>query len=232
MATTLAEIISEAMIYIDDVRLQEQLETNPALFYRRTSAYVTAAMPLLSSPPELLSHIEHGYVAPEYDDYEWVSTDESTTARHTDVNTGKIGYDLCSVMIVSDDGQYTQAYTDATYFSETGVVSFPEQEQAGVMYEIDFYKDGEVADLTFSMKRLFGLAIAIVWDERLDRNWLALTPKVKDSSFQTVNESNYMDKLAIRKVTNRQAFQDELRKYEQDNAYRNVNKTYHQWTLI
>ena len=232
MATTLAEIISEAMIYIDDVRLQEQLQLNPALFYRRTSAYVTAAMPLLSSPPELLSHIEHGYVAPEYDDYEWVSTEESTTASYTDVNTGKIGYDLCSVMIVSDDGQYTVAYTDATYISETGVVSFPTQEQVGIQYEIDFYKDGEVADLTFSMKRLFGLAIAIVWDERLDRNWLALTPKVKDSSFQTVNESNYMDKLAIRKVTNRQEFQDELRKYEQDNAYRNVNKTYHQWSLI
>lgn len=230
MATAIAEIISEAMIYIDDVRLQEQLSTNPALFYRRTSAYVSAAMPLLSSPPELLSHIQKEYVAPDYDDYVWISTAESTMDDSTEVGTGCIGYELCSVVTVYEDG-LTTPYTDFEYDSETGIVTFGEQSTEGIEYEIDFYKDGSVADLTFSMKRLFGLAIAIVWDERLDRNWLALTPKVKDSSFQTVNESNYMDKLAIRKVTNRQAFQDELRKYEQDNAYRNVYKPHSQWTL-
>lgn len=220
--TSIAEIISEAMIYIDDVRLQEQLSTNPALFYRRTSAYVSAAMPLLSSPPELLSHIERKYKAPEYDDFTWVSTDESTMDAETEVATGCIGYDLCSVVSFSEDGTYTQAYTDATYDKETGIVTFPTQETSGIEYEIDFYTDGEVNDLTFTMKRLFGLAIAIVWDERFNNTWLNIQPKVKDSSFQTVNESNFMDKLTLRMIANRQAFQDELRKYEQNNAYTNT----------
>lgn len=230
--TAIAEIISEAMIYIDDVRLQEQLDSNPALFYRRTSAYVSAAMPLLSSPPELLEYIEKDFTEPQYDDFTWISTEESVTSESTQVETGCIGYDLCSVVTYSDDGMYVNPYTEFEYDSETGIVTFGIQELAGVKYEIDFYKDGEVKDLTHSMKRLFALAISIVWDERLDHNWLALTPKLKDSSFQTVNESNYMDKLAIRKVTNRQAFQDELRKYEQNNAYRNVNRPRSWWGLV
>ena len=228
--TSLAEIITEAMIYIDDVRMQEQLDVNPALFYRRLSDYVTAAMPLLSSPPELYKHIEKEYVPADYDDTAWVSTEQSMT-EETVLDTGCIGYDLCSVVIRSEDGTYVSPYSDAVYDSETGTVTFPVQEKAGVQYEIDFYKDGSVADLTYSMKRLFGLAIAIVWDEKLDRNWLALTPKIRDSSFQTVNESNYMDKLSIYIKENRQRFQDELRKYEQTNAYFNVNLPKVKWTL-
>lgn len=230
MATAIAEIIKEAMVYIDDVRLQEMISTNPALFYRKMNDYVSAAMPLLSSPPELLSHIEGRLVPAEYDDYEWVSTEASTTAA-TAVSTGCIGYDLCSVVAVYDDGMTSQ-YKDFVYVKETGVVTFAEQSLSGIHYAIDFYNDGSVADLTYSQKRLFGLAIAIVWNERFVNNWLNIQPKVKDSSFQTVNESNFMDKLTLRMIAMRQEFQDEMRKYEQDNAYRNVNKAYSQWQLL
>jgi len=230
MATAIAEIISEAMIYIDDVRLQEQLDVNPALFYRRTSAYVSAAMPLLTSPPELYKHIVGGYVEPQYNTFTWTTTSASTT-QETEVDTGCVGYDLCSVVIYSDDGQFVTPYTEATYDPETGIVTFPQQTEVGIEYELDFYKDGEVNTLTFSMKRLFGLAIAIVWDERFNRNWLNITPKVKDSTFSTVNESTYIDKLSNRMKENRQEFQDELRKYEQVNAYLNVNRTKSHWSL-
>ncbi len=229
--TALAEIISQAMIYIDDVRLQEQLDSNPALFFRRMSAYVSASMPLLSSPPELLEHIQSNYTEAQYDDFTWVSTDESVISDVNEVDTGCIGYDICSVVMYSEDGMYVNPYTDFTYDKETGIVTFGIQELSGAEYEIDFYKDGEVADLTLSMKRLFGLAIAIVWDERLNNNWLSVTPKLKDSSFQTVNESNYIDKMSLRMTANRQRFQDELRKYEQNNAYKNVWKNRQRWSL-
>lgn len=231
MATNIAEIIGEAMIYIDDVRLQEQLETNPALFYRRMSAYVSAAMPMLTSPPELYDHISGQYVEPTYASYEWVSTQQSVTSE-TEVDTGCIGYDLCSVIIRSDDGLYANAYTQATYNAETGIVTFPIQEFAGANYEIDFYNDGSTADLTLSMKRLFGLAISIVWNERLYNDWLGITPKIKDSAFKSQTESTYVDKLNDRLVTNRQAFQDELKKYEQVNAYRNMGIPYRRRGLM
>ena len=230
--TALAEIISEAMIYIDDVRLNEQLDSNPALFYRRMSAYVSASMPLLSSPPELLEYIQGKYTEAQFDDFTWVSTDESVVSDVNEVSTGCIGYDLCSVVVYSDDGMYVNPYTDFTYDKETGIVTFGIQEYAGAEYEIDFYTDGSVDDLTLSMKRLFGLAISIVWNERLTNSWLDITPKIKDSAFKSQTESTYVEKMAIRKTALRQEFQDELKKYEQINAYRNVNLPYPQKRLF
>lgn len=229
--TAIAEIITQAMVYIDDIRLQEQLAVNPALFYRRMSDYITAAMPLLSSPPQLFDYVSKEYIAPEYDEMYWTSTDEST-AGETVLSTEFIGYDLCSIVSLDSENNAT-AYSDAVYNSETGEITFPQQLSSGINYEIDFYKDGEVADLTPTMLRLFALAIAIVWDERFANSWLNITQKIRDSSFQTVNESTYMDKLTNRQKENRQRFQDEMRKYEQNSAYKTIVSPYqHKVTLV
>lgn len=231
MATKLADIIAEAMLYIDDVRLQEQLQTNPALFCRRMSAYVTSAMPLLSNPPELYHHISKDFVPATYTSYEWVSTEESTT-QETVVETGFSGYELVTAVVRSEDGEYVTAYSDFTYDSETGNITFPIQSMSGIDYEVDFYTDGEVADLTLSMLRLYGLAVTVVWYQRLDNNWLNITPKIRDSSFSTINESNYMDKMDGRMKSVMLEFRDELRKYEQNNAYVNLHKPIPQRKLI
>lgn len=229
--TAVAEIITQAMVYIDDIRLQEQLAVNPALFYRRMSEYITAAMPLLSSPPQLFDYVNKEYTAPEYGDMYWTSTDEST-AGETVLSTEYIGYDLCSIVSLDSENNAT-TYSDAVYNSETGEITFPQQLSADINYEIDFYKDGEVADLTPTMLRLFALAVAIVWDERFSNSWLSITPKIKDSSFQTVNESTYIDKLTNRQKENRQRFQDEMRKYEQNSAYKTIVSPYqHKVTLV
>lgn len=229
--TAIADVITQVMVEIDDIRLQEQLAVNPALFYRRMSDYINAAMPLLSSPPELFDYVHGQYTAPEYGDTDWTSTEASTTAE-TVIATDYIGYDLCSIVSLDAENNATP-YLDATYNSETGEVTFPIQPSAGINYEINFYKDGETADLTPTMVRLFALAIAIVWDERFSNNWLAITPKIKDSSFQAPNESTYIDKTTTREDKKRQRFQDELRKYEQNSAYKTVVSPYqHKVTLI
>lgn len=227
--TAIAEVINEALVYIDDVRLNEQLGTNPALFYRKMQSYVNSAMPLLSSPPELYQYIISEYVPAEYDSFEWQSTEESLS-QVTAVDTGMIGYEVCSVVILDEVG--TEAYPNASYDSETGIVTFPVQSATGVMYEMDFYTDGSFKDLSVYKKRLFGRAIALVWDERFERTWLNIQPKVKDSSFQTVNEANFMRSGADRLKESRQSFEDEMHKYEQLNAYQNINKPYPQRTLL
>jgi hypothetical protein len=110
-----------------------------------------------------------------------------------------------------------------TYDPETGTVVFPKQETVGLEYNVDFYTDGSFYyDLTEAQKRLLGLAVGVVWDERFSRNWLNLTMKVKDASFDTVNESNYMREVQNRLFMNRHLLNDELRKYEQDVAYKNT----------
>jgi len=230
--TAIAEVITQAMIYIDDVRLQEQLATNPALFYRRMSDYVGAALPLLSSPPELLDYIESKYTEPQYDDSSWTSTEESIIDTTNEVETGCIGYELCSIVTYSEDGLYVYPYEDFTYDAETGIVTFGRQENSGVEYEINFYTDGEMSDLSKSMERLFGLAIAIVWNERLTNSWLDIAPKIKDSAFKSQTESTYVEKMMGRRTALRQEFQDELKKYEQINAYRNVILPFNRRGLI
>lgn len=224
MGTSWSEVIANyAMPVIDDVRLTDQMQENPALFLRRMSLYLDLAIPMLSRPKELWVLVDKA-TKPEYDDTSWVSTDESTT-QETVVDTGFTGYELfsCAIREVDESGVVTATPYTATYDPDTGMVTFPIQEKAGVEYVMDFYTDGEFRyDLTNAQKRLLGMAVGVMWDQRFARNWLSITMKIKDSSFETVNESNYMREAQARLQNNINLFNDELRRYEQDLAYQNT----------
>lgn len=221
MGTPWTEIICNyAMPVMDDVRLTDQMGENPALFFRRMALYMDLAIPMVSRPPELDSYLNYELVKPEYDDYLWTSDGEST------VETGKTGYELfsCSIREVDDSGVVTSTpVSNVEYDVETGTVTFLDGTTVGTVYNIDFYTDGSFYyDLTEAQKRILGLAVGVVWDERFSRNWLNITQKIKDSSFDTVNESNYMREVQNRLFMNRHLLNDELRKYEQDVAYKNT----------
>ena len=228
MGTAWSDIITNsAMVVIGDDRMQDDLRTDAALFFRRMSSWMGMAIPMLKSPPELLVYLTDGLVEPQYADFEWTS-DQISTTQETVIETGKIGYELCSCVSV----QYARngdaaffPYTDFTYDPETGVVTFPQQDSADVEYRLDFYTDGQFAhDLTFRQKRLLGLAIAVTWDNRFNREWLNIQPKVKDKSFNTPNENTTMKESTARYKENLQLFYSELRGYEQECAYmRGVN---------
>jgi hypothetical protein len=213
------------MPVMDDVRLIDQMGENPALFFRRMALYMDLAIPMVSRPPELDSYLNYELVKPVYDDMIWRSTSESLEGETT-VETTMTGYDLfsCSLREVDESGVVTSTpVSGVTYDPETGTVVFPKQETVGLEYNVDFYTDGSFFyDLTEAQKRLLGLAVGVVWDERFSRNWLNLTMKVKDASFDTVNESNYMREVQNRLFMNRHLLNDELRKYEQDVAYKNT----------
>lgn len=227
MATTWADVISAAMVQIDDVQLQDQLAASPAQFYRRMAALVQQAMALLVRPPALREYLKNGMSAPLWSEAEWVSTAESM-ADETSVDTGQAGFDLCSVVqVVNDNGMVAYLpYTEAQYDADTGTIVFPVQQAEEIVYAIDFYTDGSFPDLSNAQIRLFALAIAVIWDERFSRNWLNMQPKIKDDSFSTVNEANYTEKITKRLHDNRIAFNDELRAYEQACAYATTMK-YH-----
>lgn len=226
MGTPWSEVICNyAMPVIDDVRLIDQMGENPALFFRRMALYMDLAIPMVSRPPELDSYLNYELVKPVYDDMIWRSTSESLEGETT-VETTMTGYDLfsCSLREVDESGVVTSTpVSGVTYDPETGTVVFPQQETVGLEYNVDFYTDGSFYyDLTEAQKRLLGLAVGVVWDERFSRNWLNITQKIKDASFDTVNESNYMREVQNRLFMNRHLLNDELRKYEQDVAYKNT----------
>ncbi len=226
MGTSWMEIITNfAMLYIDDTRLTELVQTSPALFFRRMALYMGAAIPAFNRPPEIAEYLRNGAHDASYDDFEWVSTQESINTS-VNVETGKTGYDLCSVVIreTGDMGDVNLIpYTGAAYDKETGVVTFPKQNTTGTVYEVDFYTDGYfLNELTGAQKRVLGLCVACVWDERFSRNWLNMQMKIHDQSFDTVNESNYIKEVSTRLATNRAELAESLRKYEQDCAYLNT----------
>lgn len=221
MATQFADVITGyALPVIDDVRLQEELAKNPAVLLRRMSIFLTVAIPSLNYPPTLVPYLLDGLTEARYDDYYWVAGESET---ETAIETGKIGYELmsCQLNKAAQDGTiYSTPYKQASYDPETGEVTFPAGIAAGTEFQIDFYSDGTFAnDLTPSIKRLLGLAIAIVWDERFTRNWLNMQQKIHDKSFDTVNEGTYMRESSNRLEKNRAEFFAQLRKYEQDCAY-------------
>lgn len=226
MGTAWSEIISDhAMVVIDDIRLTEQAAENPARFLRRMSLYVKNGIPLFNRPPEMRTYLLEGMTEPEYGDSVW-TTDLNSLGNETKVDTGLRGYECfsCAMREEQEDGSVALVpYSGASYDPETGIVTFGAQKDIGIIYEMDFYTDGSFAhDLTAAQKRILGLCVASVWDERFFRNWLNDAPKVHDRSFNAPNESQYMEKGNKKKLQNRGLLNEELRKYEQDCEYATV----------
>lgn len=227
MGTSWTEIITNyAMVEIDDVRLQEESGISPAQFLRRMSLYMNLALPLLNRPPELVPYLQDGLTIATYADANWTSN-EASLSGETTIDTGITDFGLFSCVIREEtaNGYVTLSpYTDASYDAETGVVTFPQQTASGTLYVMDFYNDGSFAqELSPSLKRLLGLAVAFTWDERFSRNWLNMQMKIHDSEFNVGNEATYMREVTARQQKTRAAFFDELWKYEQDVALKNVS---------
>lgn len=226
MGTKWSEIITEhAMVFIDDVRLSEKAEENYALFLREMSLYMKNAVPVFDRPPEMRDYLSVGMTEARYTDAQWTSTIESL-GDATTVETGNIGYDAfsCAIRETQADGTVILTpYDGAEYDRETGDVSFPAQKDIGIEYDMDFYADGEFPhDLSAAQKRILGLCVACVWDERFFRDWLKDAPKVHDRSFNAPNEAQYMEKGNKKKLQNRGLLNEELSKYAQDCEYANV----------
>lgn len=224
MGTAWSEIITDyAMVEIDDLRMKEELQENPALFFRSMSLYMKNAIPYFNNPPEMQEWLS--YTAPSFADYMWtaVASDSETV-----VNTNLIGYDLFSVQMLSTDQYGTvtaTSYTSATYDSETGNVTFPAGLTEGTQFQIDFYTDGTFDnELTGEEKRILGLCVDYVWNVRFSGNWLNMQPKVQDANFTIGSESNYTRAQTERMRQKRIAVNDEIHKYAQNIAYREIGR--------
>lgn len=212
-----SQVIAKAKVLIDDVRWDRELAVDPARFYRAKSDYVLLALPMLNRPPNLQAAIKNGMTLPQYDSYSY-SLAEDISGNLT-IETGMTGYEIASVVIRGADGISETPVTAFVYDAESGNVKAEITASAGQSVEIDFYTDGQFADLSDTQMRLFALAVAVVWDERFDNNWLNMQQKIHDSSFSTANEGNYAEKISQRRERNRAAFTEELKQYEQNVAY-------------
>lgn len=224
MGTTWSEIITDyAMVEIDDLRMRAELQDNPALFFRGMSLYIKNAIPYFNNPPEMQQWLKN--TPPSFADYYWTAV---ASESETVVQTGFPGYDLVSIQVISTDENGTATttpYTGATYDSETGDVTFPADLVNGTQFQIDFYTDGRFDnELTGEEKRILGLCVDYVWNTRFSGNWLNMQPKIQDANFSVGSEANYTRSQTERMRQKRIALNDEIHKYAQNIAYREIGK--------
>lgn len=221
--TTFSDIIcNHALVEIDDVRLQKKLAESPARFYRTMAMYMMNAIPRFHKPPEAREWLK--FTAPQYDDYQYTTTDQDT-GESIAIETGVKGYELCNAILIQADGYGGVANIPlpTEYDEETGVVTIQGAFQPGMTIDIDFYTDGVFdRNLGYDVKRILGLCVQVVWENRFVNAFLIQQPKIKDRSFDVGNEANYMRASTerLRELTAR--LNGELNAFEQDIEYGRV----------
>lgn len=139
------------------------------------------------------------------------------------VQTGMKDYELCSVVVRGTDryGNITEThYPQAQYNAEWGEVYFPEDVEPGTVFDMDFYTDGYFEnDLTAEMKRILGLCVQSVWENRFTSAWLPRAAKVTDRSFTPPNEANWTRAQEEKRRSLEATLNEELRQYEHNCAY-------------
>lgn len=215
MGTTWAEIISNyGLLAIEDIRLEEELRENPAAFLRKMALYMKNAIPRFNQPPGMQDFLKN--TAPQYTSYEWTSDGGGT------VSTGVTGYELCCATLIAQDkfGNPVTSPLESEYDSATGNVTITGL-GAGEIVSIDFYTDGYFEnELSAEEKRILGLCLQEVWENRFTGNWLDRTPKVKDKSFEIGNEANQLRANNERLKNIRGNLDMELERYARNLAYR------------
>lgn len=220
MGTKWATVITR-YTSINDQRLEDTARTIPALYYATMAGYMALAIPRFTNPPSMQEYLvgkEADMLAEEY-----VSPTEQTGGAV--IAAGRQGYDICSAVIVSEDDAGNPVFTpvDVEYDSEAGTVTYVGALAEGERITMYFYADGEFENaLTPEIMRILGLCIQLAWECRYVADWLNRTPKVQDKTFTLPNAANQerADTERIKALT--ESLNDEMRRYEENLAYRNV----------
>ena len=208
--TYFAEIITGAMLFMDDVRWQEQLAMNPAQFYRAKSAFVMHAVPRFNCPPNIQEYLH--YTAPNYDDLEYTMPQDGTV-----VPTGITGYELCVAGYTEYIGALPVFHQmPCTYDAETGDVTFTDTVASGAEISFDFYTDGVFDnELDDAQKRILSLATAVDWYFQFANQYLGVANLVVDKSFNLKAPSEHIRANTERLRLLQEQLRSELFAYEQ-----------------
>ena len=225
MATTFSDVISLAMAskIINDIRWEQDFRENAALFLRQKSKALELAIPKFNRPPEIREYLE--YTTPSFDSYyENVSTAVVSTVTFA---TGKMGYELCNVGILSinkyDEPEYTPIM-DFTYDAETGNVIVLGNYPANTEFQFDFYTDGVFKnELNMEIQEILCYCLNMVWETGFSGEWLNRTPILQDKTFRRAStESAWTEAQEHKRKALETALSDRLMKYEQNAQYRSV----------
>lgn len=225
MATTFSDIITLALAskVINDLRWEQDYRSNAALFLRQKSQAMKLAVTKFNRPPQMRDYLM--YTEPAFDDYEYIA--ESKIESGITVSTGKTGYELCNVGILTinqyNDAEYIPVF-GSLYDAETGDVTIGGDYSEGTQFQFDFYTDGEfVNELNSEIQEILCLCLAMVWEMGFSGEWLNRTPILQDKTFKRAStESAWTEAQEHKRKALETALNDRLMKYEQNAQYRKV----------
>ena len=222
MGTTWEQVETASMTYIkNDISLNNDLQNRLPVFYNRMAAYMRAGMAKFSRPPEMQVTMSNT-TEPDFDSFVYApedDIDEGGTITQEDF----VGYDICSVGIVSADSVGTPIYTPVlvtAYESDTGTITVGESVLSGTELTIDLYKSAEFTEtLTNQQIDILANCILNAYEHRFDNNVLERTAKIRDGGFSTVSEASTTQANTARQRLLDEELNDMLRAYEQQMAY-------------
>ena len=214
MGTRFSTVITGAMHFVDDVRWQEQLQTDPAQFFRAKSAFVIAAVPRFTCPPNIQSYLTYSMPLSDSDVYIAEEAQESGFV----VPTGKTEFELCSVALENQEpnGSVYLSPVACEYDSETGDVTVLTDVAKGSSLVLDFYTDGVFDnDLDDTQQRILSLAMAVDWYFQFANAYLGVANLVTDKSFTLKSPSEHIKANTERLRYLQEQLRSELHAYEQ-----------------
>lgn len=216
--TSFMEVYTYGFAEIEDVRLDNLMSENPALFLRRVWDYLRNAIPLFTSPMGIQSKL-NDYTEPVFSDATF-ETDGETTAF---VGTPEMEYVVVTVddSVVASIETTTEATANGvTYNYETGEITFDVAPQAGTIY-VDYYTDGYFnSELNTQELYILGVCFRVVWFNKIANTFLRTTPKIKDKNFN-MDSSWGMEQADTAKLrAMRSELTDAMAAYENTLAYK------------
>lgn len=215
--TGFSEIITQnAMNFIEDVNWNEQLQENPAQFFRAKSLILLNAIPRFNRPYNIREYLQQ-YVEPMYADCMFIA---DSTGDTIEFSTEHTGYELCNAgIVITENGNTTYIPCITHYTPETGEVVVEAREgqiEEGQHIEIDFYTDGYFEnDLTPTQKRIMGLCMAVDWYYAFANTFLNVANLITDKTFNLRSPSEHIRVNTERYRNLESKLSSELMAYEQ-----------------
>ena len=229
MATPILQVITQyCENYVDDIRLAELREADPALYLRQCWFFLRVAISTFVHPAEIQTYFWGTLDEPKLTEPFFA---ETTVTLDTD-QTGPFeialgdeykGFELasCRMRETASDGYVSYYAADFAYDAQTGNVTIQGDYPEGTVFDFDFANDGEFLNtMTPEIMDILGTGFGLAWRERFNADWLSLVAKVEDKSFKEQTRSS--DKRAnteqIEKM--RISYAGKMRKFEQSLYYK------------
>lgn len=220
--TNFLDVYEYAFTEIEDVRLDNLMSENPALFLRRCWDYLKNGIALFTAPKGIQDKL-NDYVMPQFATSSFTGDGATTTfsgVSSMEYSTVLVGKSIVAVLSASAEAPEV-SQNGVTYNFETGNITFDDAPESGAKIQVDFYTDGYFNNaLNKEEQAILAKCFSVVWFNQVANTFLRTTPKIKDKNFNTDSSFGVEQADTAKLRAMRIELQDMMSDYEQAMAYK------------